>query len=188
MFFRGIKHTRRSFPPQWKEILSRDVRFYRKLSVEDKDTFEQMILNFLDKVSITGIETEIDDKDKLLVACSGVIPLFEFPSWEYRNLNEVLLYDTSFNQEYETRGGDRNILGMVGSGAMNRMMILSKPALYQGFKNTNSKSNVGIKEGRKSMEKEEGEGEGGKEGRREKKEGRKGGKRRKEERRERKEG
>jgi Mlc titration factor MtfA (ptsG expression regulator) len=35
---------------------------------------------------------------------------------------------------------------MVGSGEMNRMMILSKPALHQGFDDQRSKNNVGIHE------------------------------------------
>lgn len=160
MFFRKNKSARRSFPDNWRDILNEEVRFYRNLTSENKDTFEQMVLNFLDKVTITGVETTVDDKDKLLVAASGVIPLFEFPAWEYCNLNEVLLYGTQFNRDYETRGKERNILGMVGSGAMNRMMILSKPALYQGFQNNNSKTNVGIHEFIHLLDKSDGEIDG----------------------------
>ncbi|MCB0651439.1 MAG: zinc-dependent peptidase [Saprospiraceae bacterium] len=160
MFFKKQNRAHRPFPEAWKVILKNEVRFYRLLSPRDKDRFEQMVLNFLDKITITGVETEIDDTDKLLVASSAIIPLFEFPDWEYRNLNEVLLYDNYFNQEYETRGEERNISGMVGSGAMNRMMILSKPALHQGFENTNSKSNVGIHEFIHLLDKSDGETDG----------------------------
>jgi hypothetical protein len=160
MFFRKNKRRRKHFSAAWRKILLEEVKFYRDLSVADRDTFEQMILHFLEKVTITGVETTIDDKDLLLVASSGVIPLFEFPSWEYCNLNEVLLYGSQFNQEYQTSGKERNILGMVGSGAMNRMMILSKPALHQGFKNHNSKMNVGIHEFIHLLDKSDGEIDG----------------------------
>lgn len=160
MFFKKPNRDHRPFPGPWKVILKKEVRFYRLLPPGDKDKFEQMVLNFLDKITVTGVETEIDDTDKLLVASSAIIPLFEFPDWEYRNLNEVLLYDNYFNQEYETQGKERNISGMVGSGAMNRMMILSKPALRQGFENTNSKSNVGIHEFIHLLDKSDGETDG----------------------------
>jgi Mlc titration factor MtfA (ptsG expression regulator) len=42
--------------------------------------------------------------------------------------------------------GDANVLGMVGTGAMNRIMILSKPDLLRGFKNPSDKQNVGLHE------------------------------------------
>lgn len=96
---------------------------------------------------ITGVDNDLNDTDLLLVAASAIIPLFGFPGWHYRNLHEVLLYDGPFNHDYETeQGKERNILGMVGSGSMNHMMILSKPALHQGFENQRSSHNVGIHE------------------------------------------
>ena len=146
LFFQKKKFTRQEFSIKWRQILKRKVRFYLNLSEAEKDRFEQSMLRFLQGVAITGVEITVDDKDKVLVAASAVIPLFGFPNWGYRNLNEVLLYDGNFSDSYQTREGKRNILGMVGTGAMNKMMILSKPALHQGFKNRRSKSNVGIHE------------------------------------------
>lgn len=147
LFFKrkGSKVT--VFPGAWRLILSEKVDFYVQLSASEKPRFEESIGQFLDRVSITGIDTELDDADKLLVAASAVIPIFGFPGWHYHNLNEVLLYDAPFNHDYETeQGKERNILGMVGSGSMNRMMILSKPALHQGFEQQHSSHNVGIHE------------------------------------------
>lgn len=134
------------FHEDWRKILEKRVAFYTKLSDVEKARFEKAILQFFNDVEITGIEIEIDDTDRILVASSAVIPLFGFSGWRYRNINEVLLYQGSFDQDYKTRGKDRNVLGMVGSGAMNRMMILSKPALHQGFRIPMGKSNVGIHE------------------------------------------
>ncbi|MCB0689946.1 MAG: zinc-dependent peptidase, partial [Saprospiraceae bacterium] len=115
----------------------------------------------LDTVQITGIETPVDDTDRLLVASSAVIPLFGFPGWTYRNLNEVLLYSGNFNPEFErSHALKNNTLGMVGSGSMNRMMILSKPALHRGFEDAHSKENVGIHEFVHLLDKADGEIDG----------------------------
>jgi Mlc titration factor MtfA (ptsG expression regulator) len=97
-------------------------------------------------VRIHAVNTEIDDIDKLLVASSAVIPVFNF-DWHYYNLRDVLLYAGTFNKdEFSVTAAERNVLGMVGTGAMQRMMILSKPALRQGFKNENPVNNTGIHE------------------------------------------
>ncbi len=135
-----------SFPPEWKSILQDKVSFYRKLEIDNKKLFEQKVRNFLAECRITGVDTIINDTDRLLVAASAVIPIFEFPDWHYHGLKEVLLYPGSFNQKFETANTDQNISGMVGWGFMNHTMVLSKPALHQGFENEAGKENVGIHE------------------------------------------
>ena len=45
---------------------------------------------------------------------------------------------------------------MVGTGAMNRIMILVKPDLIQGFKNTTDKRNVGVHEFAHLVDKSDG--------------------------------
>ena len=135
------------FPPDWRRILQEKVIFYEQLEAPEKIRFEQGVQHFLAEVQITGVGTELDDTDRLLVAASGVIPLFGFPGWRYRKLNEVILYEGAFNQEYDTqKGEERNILGMVGGSGMTGTMILSKPSLHQGFANENSSHHVGIHE------------------------------------------
>lgn len=144
-----INHNKQKttvFPTAWRPILDEKVAFYHQLTTSEKVRFEKNILHFLDEVRITGVGTEIDDTDRLMVSASAVIPLFGFPGWSYRKLNEVILYEGSFNRDYETKyGEERNILGMVGGG-MNSTMILSKPALRRGFENRQSSQNVGIHE------------------------------------------
>lgn len=135
------------FPETWRRTLAEKVKFYDQLPAAEKTRFEAGILQFLDEVRITGVGAEVDDTDRLLVASSAVIPLFGFPGWRYRNVDEVLLYEGAFNEDYDTqKGEERNILGMVGGGSLNRTMILSKPSLHQGFALQNSKRNVGIHE------------------------------------------
>lgn len=130
----------------WQKILEDKVGFYRQLSPDNKRAFEREVLSFMNEVTITGVEMEIEDTDRLLVASSAVIPLFGFPELRYRNISEVLLYKNTFNADNQTEGEARNILGKVGSGTMNRLMILSLPALHEGFESENGKGNVGIHE------------------------------------------
>lgn len=138
--------TEAEFPDDWRIILSSKVVFYNALSKEEKVHFEFKVQEFLLNCRITGIETTIDQTDRLLVASSAIIPIFEFKNWRYFNLDEVLIYPASFNMDFESSGEGRSILGMVGTGYMEGKMILSKRALQQGFSNERDKKNTAIHE------------------------------------------
>lgn len=144
------------FPAKWRTIMLDKVSFYARLDTAEKKRFEGGIIRFLTRVRITGIQVEVDITDKLLVASSAVIPVFGFPDWHYSFLNEVLLYPEAFDKDYQFDNKEEIILGMVGSGTMEGKMILSKPALHQGFENSNDKQNVGIHEFIHLLDKEDG--------------------------------
>jgi Mlc titration factor MtfA (ptsG expression regulator) len=128
-------------------LLNDNVAFYRSLNDADKFRFEEKIKDFLGYVGIYGVRTEVNELDKLLVASSAVIPIFGFDNWHYHNLRYVLLYENAFNSEnFSTTDIESTIGGMVGTGAMQQMMILSKPALRLGFKNEAGTYNTGIHE------------------------------------------
>ncbi|MDY0217449.1 MAG: zinc-dependent peptidase [Bacteroidales bacterium] len=134
------------FPADWRIILTTHVAFYNALSEEEKTWFEYKVQEFLLNCRITGIKTEVDITDELLVASSAVIPVFEFKNWRYSNIYEVLLYPAMFNEKFEIEGKDRFIAGMVGTGYMDGKMILSKSALIHGFQNETDKKNTAIHE------------------------------------------
>ncbi|MEM9547596.1 MAG: M90 family metallopeptidase [Bacteroidota bacterium] len=160
IFRKPIIHLN-DFKSSWRNILKEDIDYYVRLTTEDRARFERDILVFFNKVRITGVDTEIDDRDRLYVACSAVIPLFGYPGSSFDNLSEVLIYSGRFNHNYETRKGkNRNILGMVGDGAMNRHMILSKPALRNGFDKKHKSHNVGIHEFVHLLDKADGNTDG----------------------------
>lgn len=134
------------FPAKWRIILTKEVSFYNSLSAEEKSRFEHKVLEFLLNCKITGIKTEVDIADKMLVAASAIIPIFAFDQWKYTNLQEVLLYPSAFNEKFKTEGEARFIAGMIGTGYMEGKMILSKQALRHGFKNESDKKNTAIHE------------------------------------------
>lgn len=131
-----------------KETLQKKVAYYARLSHEEKIRFQQEVKEFIDDIKVTGVKTEVTDEDRILLAASAVIPIFSFPGWKYPNLNEVLIYPDIFDDTFnvEESNAKRNIQGMVGSGAMHRMMIISQKALRDGFSNKTDKHNTAIHE------------------------------------------
>jgi len=148
-------------PVTYKDLLLKNVAFYRSLNDIEKLRFEEKVSEFLAYVRITGVDTNVEDIDRLLVASSAIIPIFGFPEWKYYNLREVLLYPETFDkEEFLSTNNRRNTLGMVGNGPMQRVMILSKPALHAGFINTQSVDNTGIHEFVHLIDKDDGDVDG----------------------------
>lgn len=143
-----------------KKILSGNVLFYQQLADADKNEFEQRISRFLERVRITGVKTEVVDMDRVFVAAAAIIPIFAFKGWEYRNIHEVLLYPGSFNEAYQLQGEGRDVLGMVGNGPMQNVMILSQHDLRNGFLNHTDKSNTAIHEFVHLVDKTDGDTDG----------------------------
>lgn len=144
----------------YKDLLSTHIAYYRKLSDADKETFEALINTFLRDTIIEGVETEVTDIDKVMIASSAVIPIMGFPGWRYKNLTNVVLYPDTFNHEFEFEGEKRNIMGMVGSGFMNGQMLLSRAALVKGFSDSAGKENAAIHEFVHLLDKADGEIDG----------------------------
>jgi MtfA peptidase len=141
-------------------ILSNNIAFFRALDKIKKQQFEEEVIEFLNNVKITGVDTIVENLDRILVAASAVIPVFAFPEWKYNNLKEVLLYSDTFNNNFQTKGEDRSIMGMVGSGYMEGKMLLSKHALQQGFTNDSDKNNTAIHEFVHLIDKADGDTDG----------------------------
>lgn len=143
---KGWIEPTQAFNKEWRKILVKHVAFYNSLNKEEKKKFEYQVQEFLLNCRVTGVETTIDITDELFVASSAVIPVFGFDNWKYPNIKEVLVYPTMFNKQFETKGEGRSILGMVGTGYMDGMMVLSKQALRLGFENERDKKNTAIHE------------------------------------------
>ena len=137
----------RPFPPVWEEVLQREVVFFRALEPAERARFRRELQVFLGEKLITGIKMRLDDTTRVLAAASAIIPIFGFPEWEWDQISEVLIYPSRFSDDFSfDDGAGHHTLGMVGTGAMNRMMILAKPDLIAGFRNPADKRNVGLHE------------------------------------------
>lgn len=140
------KKPLRQLPENYKELLHDYVKFYRELNEEEKEEFEKRAEQFLSAVKITGVNADAEDLDRVLIAAAAIIPVFAIHDWQYINLHEVLLYPGAFNYDFDQHGADRNIAGMVGTGAMQHVMVITKWQLRQGFINSNDAHNTAIHE------------------------------------------
>jgi hypothetical protein len=135
------------FPPEWEAVLQRDVVYFRALDPSAQQRFRREVQVFLGEKRVTGVTVQLDTTTRVLAAVSAIIPIFGFPDWEWSQISEVLVYPSRFDGTFDF--GDQqghNILGMVGTGPLNRVMILSKPDLIAGFRNATDKRNVGVHE------------------------------------------
>ena len=139
-----------AFPAAWRQILSERVAFYLALTPAEQVRFEQQTQLFLARTRITGIQTDVDDATRLLVAASAIIPVFGFPQWEYRNLGEVLIMPDAWtlpaDAAHELKPLQGTLLGSVQGFQNHHYMRLSKASLEQGFRDALDRQNVGIHE------------------------------------------
>lgn len=151
-FKKNKNNTRKIIPKEipnhWYPLLEENVLFYKKLDKEDRLHFKNLLQYFLSYVTIEAVDFELEDLDVLLVASSAVIPVFGFDKWKYPNIKKVIIYPDYFNYDLEfgKKSKDKNIGGMVGNGALENKMLLSRRALHHGFSNKTDKGNTGVHE------------------------------------------
>jgi Mlc titration factor MtfA (ptsG expression regulator) len=126
--------------------LMNNISFYKELSNSEKKIFEDRLGLFLAEIKITEIGKELPEKSTCFyVGSSAIITFWGLPYWNYGDLSEVLVYPENFTMENEIN----NRAGVQGKvhhgGLMDSTMILSLPALIDGFKLYDSQ-NVGIHE------------------------------------------
>ena len=144
----------------YRYLLSDHVDYYFKLSPDEKKRFEKLIFEFLADVNIEGVGIDVTDLDRVLIASSAIIPIFGLGDWKYKNLTNIILYPDTFDKEFQFEGENRNIMGMVGSGHMNRQMLLSRAALDKGFSKSSGKENTAIHEFVHLLDKSDGATDG----------------------------
>lgn len=156
---RFTRSMERPFPEEWRSFLCDHVTFYGHLGAADRAVFEQRVQLFLAEKRVQGVDTDIDDPVRLMVASSAIIPVFAFPGYTYPHVNEVLIYPNSFDSNFQTQrysGHREYISGMVGNRFMNGTVALSKADLVRDFDGTPHRTNVGVHEFVHLLDKEDG--------------------------------
>jgi Mlc titration factor MtfA (ptsG expression regulator) len=143
----------------YRNILLKKVEYYEELPEDEQVLFEKRVHLFLSEKKITGVDVEADEQTKILVAASAVIPAFAFDDYNYPMIREVLLYSNTFDDSFlhpnKEMKQDR-ISGMVGSGPLSQVVMLSKPDLISGFQSKKRHHNVGIHEFTHLLDKTDG--------------------------------
>ena len=137
------------FPPEWEDILKKEVRYFNHLNADDQELFRKKVLRFIHTKRISGggavkMTTEL----QVLTAASAVIPVLHLTGWPYFSLSEVVLTPDNVRNPSDVKSMERtNILGMVyNNQSADHVVFLSEKALRDGFKNNKDSSNVGIHE------------------------------------------
>jgi Mlc titration factor MtfA (ptsG expression regulator) len=146
------REPKRDFPKEWRRLLSEHIAFYNRLDTAKKTEFEKRVHVFLLNVEIVGVGTDVTHLDRILVASGAVIPIFGFSNWHYVNLHEVQIHPDKFS----VPGMKKMAKGLVGWGAMEGKMMLSRKALQHGFHNQEDQINVAIHEFVHILDKQDG--------------------------------
>lgn len=120
------------------------VPFYQKLSEDDKNLFLQKNVDFINSHKFVGVETNIDLKDKTLIASSIVMMTFQFNVDLSLKLDTIYLSDKKIDDSY--LGLSRKSSGFVRNTSEGMDICLNRDSLIYGFQNTEDNKNVGIHE------------------------------------------
>jgi hypothetical protein len=109
--------------------------------VDLRRRFEDDVRIFIGLKRITGIEVEVTDELRLLVAASAVTVSLGWPAYDWDQLTEVLLYPDGFDRDYNFGVRER-----VGETSGWGSVILSVPSLRESFEDPEDAYHVGIHE------------------------------------------
>ena len=129
------------FPDEWASILWDHSAHYRRLPGRLATAFERDVQRFIAKQRITGVETEVDDPLRLLVAASAATLSVGWPGYKWSEVSEVLLYPDDFDRDY--RVGRPELAGMAHVWGT---VILSIPSLRHSFAYYEDPYHVGLHE------------------------------------------
>jgi Mlc titration factor MtfA (ptsG expression regulator) len=129
------------FPQSWKKFLEARSVHYRRLPIAYRAQFHQQVQVFLAEKRITGVEMQVSEEMKLLVAASAVMLTVGWSGYTWDKLAEVLVYPTDFDRDYRFGGTD-----LAGQADRWGIVILSEPALLQSFATTDDGYHLGVHE------------------------------------------
>src|SRR2546428_9249820 len=99
------------FPDEWASSLWDHSAHYRRLPRRSHRAFERDVQRFIAKQRITGVEIQVDDPLRLLVAASAATLSVGWPGYKWSEVSEVLLYPDDFDRDYAV--GRRRELGGI---------------------------------------------------------------------------
>lgn len=139
-----------------REALERHVDFYGELDDAEQARFRRDIHYFLLDHHLEGIDVVLDDELRALAAAGAVVLSFGMPEYEWGNTRDILIYPTSYNEDYDY-GPQGDVLGQV---SQQGSIILAADALRSGFANGTDGHNVALHEYAHVLDFEDGEIDG----------------------------
>ena len=129
------------FPRAWHRLLHERSAHYRRLPRHLRGEFQRQVQVFLAEKKLTGVESEVTEEFKLLVAASAITLTAGWPEYAWDELTEVLLYPHYFGEDYQFENPSR-----AGQTHPWGVLIITVPDLQRSFATTDSNHHVGIHE------------------------------------------
>jgi MtfA peptidase len=129
------------FPPAWRKVLETWSDHYDRLSPKLRGAFEDDVRVFLAEKRITGVDVEVTDELRVLVAASAVTLSLGWPDYDWDILAEVLLYPQDFGRDYSFDAKE-----LSGQAHGWGTVILSVPSLRDSFDDPDDAYHVGFHE------------------------------------------
>jgi Mlc titration factor MtfA (ptsG expression regulator) len=129
------------FPERWRQFLLESYDHYERMDAVWRLRFEDDVRILAAETRVTGIDVEVTDELRLLVAASAATLSLGWPDYEWDQLTEVLLYPDDFDRDYSF-GGDE----LAGQAHPEGTVILSVPSLEESFEYPDDAFHVGIHE------------------------------------------
>jgi Mlc titration factor MtfA (ptsG expression regulator) len=131
---------------------------YERLPTALRSRFEDDVRILLAETRISGVEVEVTDELRLLVAASAATLSLGWPDYEWDQLTEVLLYPDEFDRDYRLTSDplfgsedgadegdpwDKELAGQTHSWGT---VIISVPTLVESFADPDDGYHVGLHE------------------------------------------
>lgn len=116
-----------------QDLLMRHSAQYRWLPPDVQQEFNRQLQVFLTDKQITGVETDVTDDTRLLVAASAVSLTAGWPGYTWDQLSEVLVYPEHFDRDYQFTLQLTADPVLTGQAHPWGVVILSRPALEASF-------------------------------------------------------
>lgn len=151
---------RQPFPPAWRAIVDRNLPFYARLSAEDREELELLIMIFIAEKSFEGCGGQaIDDEVRVTIAGQACLLLLHRDTDVYPRLDVILVYPSAVAVEREQSDGYIVNTGRrvhLGESWTRGMVILSWDHVLSGARDPDDGDNVTLHELAHQLDGEDG--------------------------------
>ncbi len=117
------------FPPQWRELLTRRVPFWRAWSAERRALAEPLIQAFEGDQTFVGVQgLELTEEMRVVISACAVRPVLHLGLDYYDHLSEIVVYP---HERLSVPGHGEHVLGVAHP---HGVVVLAWPAVLRGLR------------------------------------------------------
>jgi Mlc titration factor MtfA (ptsG expression regulator) len=153
------------FPPEWENILERNLGVYRRLPPALRDRLHTLIKRFLHEKHFTGAHgLQITDEVRVTIAGEACVLILNRPAGVYPALRYIIVYPTAFVVRREGMDEDGVVSAsprdLLGESWQNGKVILAWDSVLRGSRNFVDGKNVVLHEFAHQLDTEDGAADG----------------------------